>query len=172
MQKVIATLSLLALVGAGCVSETKTETKATATTPQPEIEFTTDASTGTLKQTNTGETDEDGVPIIDVVLGEEKKTDVKTETDVSVVLDVSVEAGNFFFKPNIVEAKAGQKVNVTFSKNAGFHTFVIDEIKTKATINEKGTITFTAPTKPGSYKFYCDIGSHRANGMEGTLIVK
>ncbi|MHB8604482.1 MAG: plastocyanin/azurin family copper-binding protein [Thermoplasmatota archaeon] len=32
------------------------------------------------------------------------------------------------------------------------------------------TITFTAPA-PGTYKYYCPVGDHRARGMEGTLTV-
>lgn len=86
-------------------------------------------------------------------------------------LEVSMEVGNFFFSPKVITAKAGQKVDVTFTKNEGFHTFVIDGV-TKLPIAVGTTKPFTAPTKPGSYPFYCDIGSHRSMGMEGTLIVQ
>ena len=179
MKKLIAALSLLALVGAGC-AKADVSNKTTAKTSQPQVEVTTsEESNGTLKQTQSG-TDENGVPIIDVVLGDDAKTETKTdtkteaktETQVAVAIDVKMEAGNFFFSPKTIETKAGQTVNITFSKNVGFHTFVIDDTKTKATVSENGKVSFTAPSKPGTYAFYCDVGSHRANGMEGTLIVK
>jgi hypothetical protein len=30
---------------------------------------------------------------------------------------------------------------------------------------------FTAPTEPGDYGFWCDVGSHRFQGMTGLLTV-
>lgn len=87
-------------------------------------------------------------------------------------ITVDMEAGNFFFSPSTIRASAGDTVNVQFLKNTGFHTFVIDEIGVKFTVAEGETLSFTAPTEPGSYAYYCDIGSHRALGMEGTLIVQ
>ena len=81
-------------------------------------------------------------------------------------------SGNFFFTPDVLRVNPGDSVSITFTENAGFHTFVIDEIGFKETVVEGGTITFTAPSEPGSYAYYCDVGSHRALGMEGVLIVE
>jgi azurin len=36
---------------------------------------------------------------------------------------------------------------------------------------ETGTVTFTAPTKPGKYPFLCSFPSHSAAGMHGVLVV-
>lgn len=89
----------------------------------------------------------------------------------SETLKVDMEIGNFFFAPATITAKAGQKVDVTFTKNEGFHTFVIDGVA-KLPIAVGTTKSFTAPSAPGSYPFYCDVNAHRSKGMEGTLIVK
>ena len=35
-----------------------------------------------------------------------------------------------------------------------------------------GTSTVKADLKPGTYTFFCSVGSHRQAGMEGTLTVK
>ncbi|HYJ00325.1 MAG TPA: cupredoxin domain-containing protein [Thermoleophilaceae bacterium] len=35
-----------------------------------------------------------------------------------------------------------------------------------------GTSTVTANLKPGKYVFYCPVGSHRKDGMKGTLTVR
>ena len=94
------------------------------------------------------------------------------EEDESSVLEVSMEAGNFFFSPDVITAEPGQEIELTFEANAGTHTFVIDEIDFSTGVSVNKTVTFTAPTAPGSYAYYCDVGSHRALGMEGTLIVK
>lgn len=87
-------------------------------------------------------------------------------------INVSLEVGNFFFAPTTISAAAGQTVNVTVTGAAGSHMFVIDEINLQKPISTGATFSFVAPAKPGRYKFYCNIGSHRAMGMEGTLVVK
>ena len=63
-------------------------------------------------------------------------------------------------------------MKITFTKNAGFHTFVIDEADVNFSISEGEALTFSVPSEPGEYPFYCSIGSHRSFGMEGTLIVE
>jgi len=92
--------------------------------------------------------------------------------EVSVDLNISMDAGNFFFSPSTITAEAGQTVHVTIESNEGFHTFVIDAINFKRSTKTGETMTFVAPTTPGTYEFYCDIGSHQSMGMTGTLIVK
>ena len=85
---------------------------------------------------------------------------------------VSMESGNFFFSPSSITAEPGQEVVISITENSGTHTFVIDEIGYKSGVSTGDTLSFTAPTEPGSYSYYCDVGSHRALGMEGTLIVE
>ena len=41
-----------------------------------------------------------------------------------------------------------------------------------AAANETMRATFTAPTKPGSYIYFCSFPAHFNGGMKGTLIVK
>lgn len=98
--------------------------------------------------------------VIEVTLGEDT-----TQT-------IDMEVGNFFLKPNTINAKAGDRIKIKFAKNAGFHTFVIDQIGLNVPIEQGESVIFTAPSKPGTYEFYCDIGSHKSNGMVGSLIVK
>lgn len=87
-------------------------------------------------------------------------------------LAVNMVSANFSFAPKTISAKPGQKVDITFTSNEGFHTIVIDAINFKQTVTSGQTVSFVAPTTPGSYPYYCDIGTHRMKGMEGTLIVK
>ena len=100
-----------------------------------------------------------------------QNTDTETETEARPKT-VDMKSGNYFFEPATITAKAGQKVTLTFSENDGFHTFVIDEIDFKTQVAKDKTVTFTVPDQPGSYAFYCDVGNHRAAGMEGVLIVE
>lgn len=94
------------------------------------------------------------------------------ELDLTDLVAFDMKTGNFFFGPDTLTVKAGQQVAITFTENEGLHTFVIDEIDFKRTIQKGGTVVFTAPTEPGNYPYYCDIGRHRELGMEGVLIVE
>lgn len=87
-------------------------------------------------------------------------------------LAVAMTSGNFFFDPAIITASPGQNVSISIASNEGTHTFVIEEIGLKKQITTGTVVTFTAPTTPGSYAYYCDVGAHRKLGMEGVLIVK
>ena len=164
MKKYLFILSALTLIGAGCAS-TPTKNAQTTKESEPTVETNTNSQTvvtengveATFVTETTGDDDKD---IVDVVLG--KSADVS----------VNMEAKNFALTPNIISATSGQKIKITFTKNSGFHTFVIDDLDLKFAIKEGEALTFTAPTTPGTYTFYCDVGSHRANGMEGTLVVK
>lgn len=89
------------------------------------------------------------------------------------VLDVTVEGGSFYYKPNIIEAKVGQTVRVTFNSVDMQHDFDIDELNVNTDPIPGGqsmTFEFT-PDKAGEFEFYCSVGQHRANGMVGTLKV-
>ena len=39
-------------------------------------------------------------------------------------------------------------------------------------VSRGGTSTVTADLEPGKYAFYCPVGDHREEGMEGTLTVR
>jgi plastocyanin len=188
MKKFLIFLPTLALIGAGCAGSTNVETKSDTST-QPEssgsvVEQVPDgqkkSDTSKAKTNEAGEqiivsdgaeivvqpspdkktnTEDDNVPITDVILGGEKQK-----------IDMIVR--NFSFEPKTITAAPGDKIKITFTKNVGFHTFVIDELNLKQAIKQGESLIFTVPSKAGSYPFYCDVGSHRANGMEGTLIVK
>ena len=95
-----------------------------------------------------------------------------TPTDV-VNGEISVEAGSFYFKPNLIRVKKGEKVKLTLNAVSMMHDFNIDELGVKVPLTKNGTsstVEFT-PTKAGEFEFYCSVGSHRANGQVGKLIV-
>jgi plastocyanin len=88
--------------------------------------------------------------------------------------DITVEGGDYYFKPNEIRVKKGEKVTITFTNAGGFHNFVVDEFNVKTKIikdGEEETVTFT-PDKAGTFEFYCSVGNHRAMGMKGKLIVE
>lgn len=90
------------------------------------------------------------------------------------VKEFTLEAGSFYFKPNVIAVKKGDKVRVTINSVDMMHDFVIDEFSARTDIAKSGTsatVEFIAD-KTGSFEFYCSVGSHRAQGMVGTLTVE
>jgi nitrosocyanin len=87
---------------------------------------------------------------------------------------VNVEAGSFYYKPNEITVKQGEKVRIVMNSVSMMHDFNIDELGVKMPIIQNGntgTVEFTADKK-GSFEYYCSVGQHRANGQVGTLIVQ
>lgn len=87
--------------------------------------------------------------------------------------EISVEAGSFYFKPNLIRVKKGEKVKLTLNAVSMMHDFNIDELGVKVPLTKNGTSSTVEfiPTKAGEFEFYCSVGSHRANGQVGKLIV-
>ena len=89
-------------------------------------------------------------------------------------------AENFKFMMGQDEAptlrvKLGDTVKIEFSSIDGFHDWVVDEFDaaTSKVRPEDGmtVVEFIAVTK-GTFEYYCSVGSHRAFGMVGNLIVE
>lgn len=112
-----------------------------------------------------------------VFLGQRDKTTVANAIPVHLSM-----AG---FDPKIITAKAGAEVNLDFwnEDNAmhldggGVHTFIMPEyhnIYVKIPAEARQAFTFTAPTTPGDYDFYCDTccGGKESPTMHGTLRIE
>lgn len=177
----------LVLLGAGCaqggsgVEIPDISSGATLQVPAPGNEGVVEMIVNDESKEEEPEAEEDETLVVDEeavvedVSVEDAAADETSQGEVTAELPVkkvTMESGNFFFSPASIAVEAGQMVEITFSKNSGTHTLVIDEIGFKQTVKEGETISFKAPAQGGTYSFYCDIGKHRALGMEGTLHVK
>ncbi len=87
---------------------------------------------------------------------------------------ISVHGGSFYFKPNEIHVKKGDKVNILFTNDGGAHDFAIDEFNVKSNVINDGastTVSFVAD-KAGTFEYYCSVGTHRQMGMKGKLVVE
>jgi plastocyanin len=87
---------------------------------------------------------------------------------------ISIEAGNFYFKPNKITARPGI-ATIKLTAQNGIHDLVFDGSYSGFTLEADGgggTQSKKIDLKAGNYTFYCSITGHRAAGMEGTLTVK
>ena len=110
-------------------------------------------------------------PVETSVTSEEVDEDVSDED----AYEVTIKMSEYTISPSVISINA-QKDTTFILKNLGFttHSFVIDELDIYSGVippGESKTVNFTAE-EPGEYDFYCSVGNHRDNGMEGILIVK
>lgn len=158
MREFLFSAALFILLGAGC-SGSASIVPATVTPAPSSIPVTVTTQTG-------APTAPAAKPIVSV----STKSTVIPAALAPVSVNITVK--NFTFTPTTIEAAPGQEIDIKFVGVEGFHTFVIDSLKVEKNITEGSSVSFVAPTAPGNYPFYCNVGSHRAMGMEGTLIVK
>lgn len=145
---------LIALVGYGL-----TRSKAATSQPQEAMNVTQESpstATSTVESSPT-------------VAGAEDSAVSDSEVKI-----VDVEAGSFYYKPNEIRVKKGEKVKIVMKSVDMMHDFNIDELGVKMPIvksGNTGTVEFTAD-QTGTFEYYCSVGQHRQNGQIGKLIVE
>lgn len=155
MKKIII-LPLLALTLLAACSPNQTATQDTT----EEVTQTESMSHPPVAEDNT-----------DLASGTSELTELEDQEDVEIIV---VEAGSFYYKPNEIRIKKGQKVRIELHSVSMMHDFVIDELGVKIPVTqsgEVGIVEFTADTA-GTFEYYCSVGNHKAQGQIGTLIVE
>lgn len=89
----------------------------------------------------------------------------------------NIDSFSFGYSSSTLNVSPGDIVTINLTNSGGKHDWVVDEISGAATaiINsgQSDSITFTVPQSAAgkTYKFYCSVGNHRAQGMEGNFVV-
>lgn len=94
--------------------------------------------------------------------------------DDSEVKVIKMDMGAFYYSPNTITVKKGQKVRIELTSKDMMHDFNIDQLGVKSPIVKAGdtaTVEFVA-SQVGEFEYYCSVGQHRKNGQIGTLIVE
>lgn len=95
-------------------------------------------------------------------------------------LVIKMEAKNIHFYPDELTAKPGQKLAIYFENaepgQVQHNLYValpsgVVGIQGVVNASEDGYLVFTAPQEEGEYYFWCDVGTHRFQGMTGELVV-
>lgn len=69
----------------------------------------------------------------------------------------------------------GDLVRIEFESVGGMHDWVVDEFDARTDIVRDGeglTVVEFVADQAGEFEYYCSVGSHRANGMVGLLVVE
>lgn len=87
--------------------------------------------------------------------------------------EITVRAGDLWFKPERIEASNGAPLNITVRNDGDvFHDFTIDELDLMIDVEAGDTVTAGLPdVEPGTYDFYCSVPGHAQAGMTGTLVI-
>lgn len=97
---------------------------------------------------------------------------------VTTPVSISMVMQDFAYAPNSLNVRPGDTVTVALDNPDSMpHDFVIDELGVNSGIinpGEAGEVSFTIPADASgmSYYFYCSVGTHRDQGMEGMVIVE
>jgi nitrite reductase (NO-forming) len=169
-QVILIMLVLAGLILAGCSApsespapvETQTETETVVETTPTEPETTSEAETSTEAETSEPET-----------TPSEPETTSETETPAPRVVEVELDAFSFGYSIEEIEVNEGDTVRIIMTNTGGSHDWDLDEFGVDGPVISGGqttTMEFVADKK-GSFEYYCSVGSHRAAGMVGTLIV-
>ncbi len=92
--------------------------------------------------------------------------------------DYTIDMFSFGYSLENITASPGDTITIKLTNSKGTHNFVIDELEVESDTTQAGeetqvTIEIPQGTEPGTeYAFYCSIGNHRAQGMEGTLTIE
>lgn len=90
---------------------------------------------------------------------------------------VTMEAGAFYYSPDVIRVKKGQKVRIEMNSVGNgmmMHDFNIDELGVSmdnVPDGQSGSVEFVADTV-GEFEYYCSVSDHRNKGQVGTLIVE
>lgn len=114
-------------------------------------------------------------PVSTPVVTQETGTPGAASEGAAVGREIVVSGSEFKFSPASISLTKGETVRITFRNTGNLpHNLTIAElgVATKTIgAGQTDSVTVTAD-KTGNYTFYCNVGNHRQQGMEGKLEVK
>ena len=89
------------------------------------------------------------------------------------VKEFTIRESNFRLDPETITVNKGDTVRITVINDEGMHNLFIGGYNERTSTVSAGNtevIEFVA-NEAGTFNMWCEVGSHRSSGMEGTLIV-
>ena len=98
-----------------------------------------------------------------------------TDSNTTDAREITVSAFEMGYNLSSINLKRGEKVRINLTNTGKFpHDFILEElpqIKTKVIKpGEKDSVEFIVPMT-GDLTYYCSIGTHRDQGMEGKFVI-
>jgi plastocyanin len=170
MKIVISLIALVIILGLGWYFNQVAEA------PESVIEHNTESTSDTMETTDHGaESTDTSHGEVDAMEASENTAEPQVPTNPSGPAQTfTLDSFSFGYSQTEIRVKEGTTVTINLTNSGGFHDWVLDEFSAatkKIKEGETASVTFVAD-KAGTYEYYCSIGSHRANGMVGKLIVE
>lgn len=188
MERLAIALVAITVIVSGCVDalqgeEPEEEIEEEPEPVEPENETTEDETTDEetdVEETEDSETEENGTD-------EEETTDEEangeeteeTEADNDVDRTVNIEGGpGTSYNVSEVDVEEGETVEFVYHHAGGTHDLNLEkdgeDVESTSVLSDSGaTESFTYTfEEDDSYEYYCSVGGHRAQGMEGTVKVE
>ena len=96
------------------------------------------------------------------------------EQQSSQIREFTIRESSFKLNPSTITVNEGDTVKITVINEEGTHNLFVEEYNERTDVVSSGNtriLEFVAD-KTGTFKIWCEVGSHRSLGMEGTLIVE
>ena len=93
--------------------------------------------------------------------------------ETSEVREIVVKASNFKFEPSTITVQQGERVRIVVDRVEGTHNLFLEGYDQRVSVKSspsRESFEFIAD-QAGSFQYWCEVGSHRRLGMEGTLTV-
>lgn len=158
--KYLGLIIIGSIIFAGCSQQADT------TENTPADSETAADTTGTLDTMEAADVTDDAMEADDAMMAEGEAT------------QMTIDMFSFGYSEMELTGKPGETFEITLTNSGGNHDFDIDELNVDSEVIGEGettSVTFTIPedAEPGTeYAYYCSVGNHRAQGMEGTLTVE
>lgn len=116
-----------------------------------------------------------GAPSPQATPGAAPGTPGATPAGTPTVGAITIEAYEFGFTPSELSVAIGDLIGL-FSTGEFPHNFIIEGYNDDAPVDfpdDGSTFDWTVPDdlEPGAYTFYCGVGNHRTQGMEGKITI-
>jgi heme/copper-type cytochrome/quinol oxidase subunit 2 len=102
----------------------------------------------------------------------QKKSSMRNCPTVTGAPTIAVTASAFSFTPDTVTIEAGTPVTIALTSTDLEHDFTVQQyghvVHAMPKKTAKGSLVID---EPGTYKFWCTVKGHKANGMVGTITV-
>ena len=85
---------------------------------------------------------------------------------------VDVEASSFEFMPKRITVGVAEDVTISLRSSDVLHDFVVQDVGHVVAAKKKARQGGVHLDEPGTYKFWCSVPGHRAEGMRGRLVVR
>ena len=87
--------------------------------------------------------------------------------------EIQVGAKSFAFTPKEITVAAGEDVTIALRSSDILHDFVVKDhghiVAAKVKKTKRGGLRID---EPGTYRYWCSVKGHRAEGMKGTIVVQ